>query len=120
MTIVLFIVVSAVLGWMIGSSKGKGGAGLALGIFLGPLGVLIALFLKADTQKVEATAIQSGESKKCPFCSELIKVDAVVCRFCGRDLPVPGTAMPEAPGVDPEQSTASPEAPTVSPENAEM
>jgi hypothetical protein len=27
------------------------------------------------------------ESKKCPFCAELVKKEAKVCKHCGRDLP---------------------------------
>jgi hypothetical protein len=37
-----------------------------------------------------------GDEKKCPFCAEIIKRDATVCRFC--DKPVAGTASGKVKG----------------------
>jgi hypothetical protein len=72
---------------VIASSKGRSGIGFfMLSFFLSPLiGIVAALVANSDTTAIEQNAIASGDQKKCPFCAELTKREAVECRFCGSE-----------------------------------
>lgn len=84
--IVVFWIACGFVAAMIASSKGGNGAlGFLVGLLLGPFGIVIALFMGNDVDKVEAL-VASGKAKKCPMCAEAVLPDAVICKHCGHDF----------------------------------
>lgn len=65
-----------------------------LGFFLPVIGLIVTSMLSAPAPKpvvlVESTAVvnqaNNGPTKKCPFCAELIQIEAVFCKHCRNTL----------------------------------
>ncbi len=55
-----------------------------VGLILSPLvSLIVALLMPAG----EKEALSSGKVKKCPYCTELVKIGAAECKYCGKTLP---------------------------------
>jgi hypothetical protein len=99
--IVVLLVFWAMCGGLaafIASSKGGDGMlGFVAGVLLGPIGVIVAMFMGSE-KGVAMKAVTAGEKKKCPDCAELVQPEARVCRFCRHEFPATSGQDASEPG----------------------
>ena len=68
--------------------KGFGFYCLLIGTILIVIVAVAHWFIKPSKGKTKK--LKKPESRKCPYCAETIKADALICRFCGSKLdPLP-------------------------------
>lgn len=82
-------------------------------IFAGVLAVIGTLLFALAGKNKQPSPIPEGSSspstgtRKCPFCAEFVKTEAVVCRFCQKDLP-PISEIAPTPDITESTSTHLP------------
>jgi large conductance mechanosensitive channel len=66
------------------ATRQVGGAVIGLALLIPGILALVYGIKRAGRSKGE-----TGNTRKCPHCAEMIKPDATVCRFCNREVPEP-------------------------------
>ena len=81
------VIIWVVLGFVtakVAESKGRPfGTWLIYGFICFPLAILYLTVSKPSDE----TLVGSGEYRKCPFCAEVVRSEAKVCRYCNKELP---------------------------------
>ncbi len=80
--IAMFYIVPAI----IANKKGRSFNGWWFySVFLFFIALPHSILIKKDIESIENELLSEG-MKKCPYCAELVKGEAIICKHCGKEL----------------------------------
>ena len=91
MEILLLALILGLIPAAIARAKGRSFFGFwVYGTLLFIVALPHAILAKPNVRELEAQQLADGAHRKCPYCAEVIKREAKVCRFCGRSMDAKG------------------------------
>ena len=81
--VIIFAIIFSIIGGLVANHKNHSVIGwVLLCFFFGLLPLLILLVIPEKNNSIQ----KANDTKKCPFCAEEIKQEAIICRFCGKEI----------------------------------